>query len=558
MAPSRRQGGSLSEQGTGSGACRQHARPSVVRPRPSAYSEGNSEARDGRTRFLFGAGSFLLAVLAVLPAWRRGLLDDPALGRHLRGPDAIRAGGWPKTDPFLADGATEPWLDAEWLGEWGLWLGERWAGLEGIAAVAKLAIAGTLAGVYLALRRDGRSWPAALGWTGLAALGTSGQWVAGPALFAWPLTLVTVRLCERFHAGACSRRTTWLLWPLFVVWANAGPTFVPGLVLLAATALMECAVGVAGLTFEERDRARDRAAHWIVLLGGALLCTAVNPYGVRLHFWLFRLWTDPVLSSAREAPSFLEAGLWRTGLFVLLFPVLAGATARRPGAVELVLCVALLAAVLAAATVAPLFVVSVTPLLARSAAGLPWLERFRPQPLREGSGPDRSLAALRPCLRTGLLGLVLVAACRGVEGRLAALDRQRTPTATLHRLLEWQRHHPDGEVFHEPEWGGYLIWKGWPDCRPRCDDRQEIRSPGRRANDRLVLRMEWKQLRRMEDEDEILVGVRTDRPVAGYLGSSQKWGPLRVKGGGEADAGAVLFVREQTQDIAKAPTGRDK
>ena len=33
---------------------------------------------------------FVLAFLAVVPLWRRGLLDDPALGRHLRGPDAIR------------------------------------------------------------------------------------------------------------------------------------------------------------------------------------------------------------------------------------------------------------------------------------------------------------------------------------------------------------------------------------------------------------------------------------------------------------------------------------
>src|SRR5262249_23799448 len=157
------------------------------------------------------------------------------------------------TDPFLAeDGAPRSWLDTQWLAEGALWLGERWAGLEGVAAGATLPVAATLAGLCLVLRRGGRYWSGGLFWAILAALGTAGQWVAGPGLFAWPLTLFTVRLCAGVHNGRGSRHFPLLLCPMFVLWANTDPTFVLGLLLVAATFLAECVLGVAGPTPEER------------------------------------------------------------------------------------------------------------------------------------------------------------------------------------------------------------------------------------------------------------------------------------------------------------------
>jgi hypothetical protein len=495
---------------------------------------------------------FLLAFLAVVPSWRRGLLDDPALGRHLRGPDAIlTARAWPTTDPFLAeDGpAARPWLDTQWLAEGALWLGERWAGLEGVAAVATLPIAAALAGLYLILRRDGRSWAAALFWTVLAALGTTGHWVAQPILFAWPLTLLTMRLCAPVGNAPRTRRRPFLLVPILMVWANTDPTFVLGFLLVAAAFLTECARGVGGSSPEEREQARHRATQLVLIFGASVLVTLVNPYGVRLHLRLFRMWNDPFLSSFRDVPSFTDGSNWRTGFFLLALPLFAGMTRRRPSPVELVLCVLLMGAALTIVAAGPLFVLGVAPLLARAATALSWPKVGTDSPEGTDEPPDLALRGpLRTCLLTGLLGLGLVGLSRGVQGRQARLDPERIPTATLDRLLEWRRLHPEGKVVHQAEWGGYLTWRGWPSFTPTIDDRPELQGPVRFAQYQALLRADPAQLSRLEQGNVEVVCIRADTPLAAHLARDPEWEPLQQRGSepGKAD-NAVIFVRVEPE-----------
>src|SRR5262245_25178805 len=105
---------------------------------------------------------FLLIALAAFRGARHTLLDDPGLGWHLRNIDAMLAsGGWLTEDPFTDPRAGEPaaWYTNQWLGEVPYWLGWRWAGLEGIAAVNALLI-GLIARALCALMlREGIPWP---------------------------------------------------------------------------------------------------------------------------------------------------------------------------------------------------------------------------------------------------------------------------------------------------------------------------------------------------------------------------------------------------------------
>src|SRR5262249_43523856 len=90
---------------------------------------------------------FVLMLALVAPHAPGKLLSDPGLGWHLRNIDAMIAEGrWLSTDPFTLPNPerTGVWKTNQWLGELPLWLGERWAGREGVAAVAILLIALTL------------------------------------------------------------------------------------------------------------------------------------------------------------------------------------------------------------------------------------------------------------------------------------------------------------------------------------------------------------------------------------------------------------------------------
>ena len=191
--------------------------------------------------------AFLILALVIVPAGRQNMLDDPGLGWHLRDIDAMREqGGWLTRDPFSGPRHDAPYQTNQWLGEVPLYLGWRWAGLEGIAAVTAVVLALTLACLFRMLLRDGLAWPVAGAWTAIAALGTSCSWVARPNLFTLLFVLLTARVCDQFHQGKLTRwQTLWLL-PLFAVWANVHGGFVAGFGLLGLAFLVEVSISLFG------------------------------------------------------------------------------------------------------------------------------------------------------------------------------------------------------------------------------------------------------------------------------------------------------------------------
>ena len=192
-------------------------------------------AAPGKQWYHFGSADVVFVLLCVLiyPAAKGKMLSDPGLGWHLRNIDAMRAeGGWLTVDPFTQphDGVHQPWRTNQWLGELPLWLGERWAGLEGIAAIATIILAFTLRLLYTSLLRDGLPWPLAAAWVCVAAVGTNCSWIARPNLFTMLFVLLAARLCEQFHRGRVSWRAMLWIGPLFAVWANTHGGFIAGFI----------------------------------------------------------------------------------------------------------------------------------------------------------------------------------------------------------------------------------------------------------------------------------------------------------------------------------------
>jgi hypothetical protein len=430
---------------------------------------------------------FLGLAVLILQAARGGMLDDPGLGWHLRNIDAMRArGGWLTEDPF-----TEPrgeparrWLSNQWLGEVPLWLGERWAGLEGIAAVSALVLAFLLRCLYRMLLRDGLPWPLAVFWTALAALGTSCSWAARPNLFTLLFVLLTARVCAQFHRGRLSRAATLWLWPLFAVWANVHGGFVAGFTLLGATLLIETGLAVGATDPVQRREARGRSRHLAVLLGGAFLATLLNPYGFSLYRWVYQLLGDPYFMNLHQewqSPDFRANGALRFELLLLLFPLLLGVSRRRPNPVELGLALLWLHFALTGFRYVALWVVVAVPLMARASLEVPWLREQARRLKRTGTEASlfRPRSGPAPWLWSVLVAVALLGWARGAEGRFARHKPEITPAAALDRLLElhgaWGRAHGERPVvFHCYHWGGYLTWHGGPGFRNWIDDRNEV------------------------------------------------------------------------------------
>jgi hypothetical protein len=506
---------------------------------------------------------FFVLALVIFQTARQGLLDDPGLGWHLRNLDAMLAkGGWLTVDPFSEprNGQLQTWYSNQWLGEVPFWLGERWAGLEGIAAVAALVIAFTLRCLYRMLLRDGSPWPVAVFWTSQAAMGISCSWVARPNLFTMLFLLVTARTCVRFHEGACSRgRTLWLI-PLFVLWANIHGGFVAGFSLLGLTGLIEAAQGVFLSNSQGRRAAGKRAGHILILLGGTFLATLLNPYGLSLYHWIFQLLGDPFFMDLHQewrSPDFHGKGAIRFEWLMLLFPLLLAVSKRRPNLVELGLSLLWLHFSLTGFRYVALWVLVVVPLLARSSLALPGVREVESRWF--SAGESSRLFDLRPgrapWIWSVAFALIVLGLGRCLEGRIARHQPDIIPTDALDHFLslhdEWRQAHGHRPVvFHSYDWGGYLTGHGGPDFRNWIDDRNEVQGREHVQDYFAILGTDPGWSDQLDHAVVQLICIHPHAPLAFRLAESPAWRE-RYR-----DTWAVIFERTQGPGADGSSGGR--
>ncbi len=468
---------------------------------------------------------FLVLAVVIVQGGRTSMLDDPGLGWHLRNLDAIRAQGWWLTeDPFTfhPQGESRRWLTNQWLGELPLWLGWRWAGEEGIAAVTALVLAFTLRCLYAWMVRDGTPWPTAVLWTSVAAAGTAVSWVARPNIFTMLFLLLTVRVCERFHQDRLSRGQTLWLWPLFMVWANTHGGFLAGLFTLGVTLCVEFLIALAALDVADRRAAARRGLHLALLLTGAVLATLVNPYGIELYRWVFQLIGDRYfmdLNHEWKPPPFRVPGSFRYELVLLMFPAVLAVTQRRPNLVELSLALAWLYLALTGFRYVALWVLVVIPLLARCSLEIPWLQAIGQRWLLTAG--EASLfsprAESRHWLWTAIVAAGLLLWARAAEGQFAGHNPKIIPTAALRRALELHRARPEARIFHAYDWGGYLTWHGWPSLRNWIDDRNEVQGRAHIENWNSIVTAQPGWDKKLDDARAELIVLHADTPLIELL-----------------------------------------
>jgi hypothetical protein len=493
--------------------------------------------------------AFLVLAFVIFQACRGRMLSDPGLGWHLRNIDAMAAkGGWLTEDPFSGPRGGQPWWTNQWLGELPLWLGERWGGLEGIAAVATVVLALTFRCLYRMLERDGLPWPVAALWTALAAAGTSGSWIARPNLFTLLFALLTARACESFHARRRTGRSLLWLLPLFAVWANTHGGFVAGLALLGTALAIECGLGVVAPDVEGRLAARRKAAVFAAVLAGSILATLCNPYGLMLYSRVIQLLGDPYfmgLHSEWKSPQFNGDGAFQFEGLMLLFPLLLAVSRRRANAIELGFSILLLHFALTGLRYLPLWVLIVTPLLARQAAEVPWLQSLAERLRAAGEGGNLFVveADPSPWLWSAAIAIALFAGSKLVEGRVARLLPEIIPTTALDRLLEISANDPGAVVFHSYNWGGYLTWHGWRadggGFHNWIDDRNEVQGRQHVEDYFAILQVQpgWRE--KLDRDGVDIVCIEPDVPLADRLAEDGSWSEVY------RDDRAVILLRKR-------------
>lgn len=500
----------------------------------------------------------LLATLLFTPLSGK-LLGDAGIGWHIRTGQLILANhAVPRADPFSSSMAGKPWFAWEWL--YDVAAGESRAGLNGVVWLTAVVIAAVFASAFRMLLRRGANLAVALMLVLLALSASMIHFLARPHVVSWLFTLVWFGVLDSIEKDSLSGRRggfeqyrVWILPPMMLVWVNVHGGFLVGFLLLAIFWLS--AVWTLLATDDHRIEevfqkiaARKRALSllWVGLL--SLAASFVNPYGWKLHAHIYSYLSNQFLMNHIEefqSPNFHgvaqkcflalvliilavlascgrkshKNALHASGLLIILFAVYSGLYAARNIPVSSLLLVLVVAPLISEKTISG------------KTSTRQFLNRMQQVELNL-RGHLWPMAAV--------VLTFFVAANGGRIGASAIMnahfDSKRMPVEAVNYI---QENHVQGPIFSPDLWGGYLIYRLYPNQRVIVDDRHDFYGPEFLKSYLKSIHVEsgWQDFIQQHSPSCIL--LPRDSALANVLIETRDWKAIYM------DDVAVLFVRSR-------------
>ncbi len=449
----------------------------------------------------------LLALLTLTPLSVR-LLGDAGIGWHIRaGQEILATHAIPRVDAFSSSMSGKPWFRWEWLYDLVVGGLERVTGLNGVVLITALMIAAVFGWTFRLLVGRGTNIFVAVVLVMLAAAASMIHFFARPHVVSWLLTLAWFQVLdssERRAFGAArpisGRIRTgpwlWFLPVLMLLWVNLHGGFLVAFVLLGIYWLSTMWLGFTAASNKLEDilekrragkRARDFA--WVTVL--AAMATLVNPYGFRLHAHLYRYLSNRFLMDhidEFQSPNFHGVAQKCFAILLLITLLTAAAKTRKLTMIEgLVVLFAVCSGLYASRNIpvaSLLLVLVVGPLLSAAMkrsverSGASWRVRRVGTGLAAFSG---RMGEIESSLRGHLWAVVASVIIFGVVangGKIrstqlmnAHFDSQRFPVAAVTFLEQSDVREP---VLGPDYWGGYLIYRIYPQTLVAVDDRHDL------------------------------------------------------------------------------------
>jgi hypothetical protein len=389
----------------------------------------------------------------------------------------------------------QTWYAWEWLYDVLIAAIYQWLGLNGVVFFTAVVIAATFALVLrLALHR-GSSLPVAVILLMLAVGASTIHFFARPHVLSWLLTVIWFQLLDSsettLETAAHVKQDRRLLWlpVIMLLWTNLHGGFLLGIALCGLYL-------IAGLIRYFSDRKdRQTIGRWLKRLAVAtlfsLFATLVNPYGYKLHVHIYLYLSNRFLMNHIDeflSPNF-HGVAQQCFAALLLITVAAVATKRQKLSLShlLVIIFAAYSGLYASRNLpvsSILLTLIVAPILSASISDVGASQKMSLRLRRLISGSNafasrmtemelRFRGHLWPALAL-ILGLVVCIQ----HGRLGArqvmdahFDAKRFPVQAAEVIAQRGIEEP---IFAPDYWGGYLIYRFFPNARVFVDDRHDL------------------------------------------------------------------------------------
>jgi hypothetical protein len=463
-----------------------------------------SRAQDSRTsavgwvRFLVpsGADLFFVVILFSLSCgpFSVRLLNDAGIGWHIRnGEQILRTHTISHTDVFSSTMSGHTWYAWEWLYDVVIAALHHWLGLNGVVFFTALVIAATFS---IALRvglKHGGGLPNTMALLVLSIGAASIHFLARPHVLSWLLAVIWFQLLDSDANAPSPREFHGLLWyPLLMLfWTNLHGGFLLGLVLLAlygGGGLIEFVFSREG---KDRRLIHDKLNYFAAAGLLSFAASLINPFGYKLYSHIYEYLTNRFLMDHIDeflSPNF-HGGAQQCFAAILLVTLVAIASARERLTPARVLVVVFAAySGLYSSRNLPvssiLLTLIIAPILSRAVANAAE-SRAAVSPLRKIFGRISSFSNRMDLMESSFRGHMwaVLAVILGVAicvhgGKVGSqqwmnsrFGSERFPVEATSVIASRGIRDP---IFCPDYWGGYLIYRLYPQSKVVIDDRHDL------------------------------------------------------------------------------------
>ena len=443
----------------------------------------------------------------------------------------------PTSDPFSWTMAGTAWVDVHWLSQIVLFVTYTLAGYPGLSLlVAALVV---VACVWVWKQMSGGVFlRAAI--VILTAATAAATWTPRSQMATFLLTALLSYILFLYKWKRVDR--LWIVPLIFCVWINLHGGYIAGLMLLGTLLVGEGAqivIGKLGIGhLEVQALSEDSRLTWpqlrklmvIALISIAVLL--INPYTIealRLPFKTVGIgvlqdfiqeWTSPNFHQL-----FLQPMIW-----MLLFTLVSIGWSRRRLDVTDALTLSLFVYItLLAQRNIGLFAIICAPILSRHLSAL----------FDRSKWAGRSLSRGSPIVNALLVGLIAFAAAIKITVALlpATIDQAQRQALPI-GAVDWiAQHKPDGLMFNSYNWGGYLLWRLYPQYPVYVDGRTDVYDDSFLRNYLSITSIAPDYDRRLNQSGAQFVVIESSTLLDQFLARNGAWHEAY------RDAQAVIYVR---------------
>jgi hypothetical protein len=409
----------------------------------------------------------LVLLLGLLAMASRPILD-PDFWWHLRTGQLIwDTGTIPRVDAFSYTVSGQPWITHEWLTEVLIYALYAVSGQGGLILAFALIITAAFSLLYL--QCEGRPYLASfvVVW---AAICSAVTWGVRPQMLSLLFSAAFLYILYLYRAG--SRSIIWLLPPLMALWVNLHGSFFLGLVY-PSVFMLGAAIDTIWRPRREGTMSwRDVKRLALVTLITAF-ATILNPNGLQLLIYPFGTLGSPAMQMYIMewfSPDFHLTEFQPFAFYLLALILSMGLSSRVPRATEFLLLIGFGYAALLSARHIPFFVLVTAPTLTKQFLRIwdqgGWADRFAPRRPRRG----RAYIALNWLLLAVVALGVAVKTAHTIGGNDQA-QREAFPVSAAQFIVDSEL---SGNMYNLYQWGGYLIWRLYPEHKVFIDGRADV------------------------------------------------------------------------------------